>query len=238
MKNGGRVLLPERKNEESTEQEVEINQEEMETIVVPIYQDKEKEKVGFLQRRKLKKEEKKKRKQSQLENKRVNLLRQTTSLLPFLQIHDDYIMMKDGYMEIYQIETKDLYTRNDEDLNYLMLSLTKFYRSYYDDMKIIAMNFPSNTERQRKYWQKKLESADDPVRIGFINRKLFELDFLEKERTNREFFLFLYADNEQQLSERKKQVVRSMQQAFPLATLTKEKKQDVLFILNNQNTKI
>lgn len=182
----------------------------------------------------LKKNKKKKAKK----DKKPKVLRQTPALLPFLQRHEEYVLLKNGVMEIFQVESKDLYTRNDEDLQFLLLALTRFYRSYYESIKFIAMNFPSNTESQRNYWNKKLKNTDDPVRVQFINRKLFELDFLERERTNREFFLFIYADNEQQLDERKKQVVRSMQQAFPLQKLSVDKKEDVLFMLNNQNTKL
>lgn len=84
----------------------------------------------------------------------------------------------------------------------------------------------------------KKEKTSDPLRLKFIDRKLFELDYLERERTNREFFLFIYADTPEQLEERKKQVIRSMQHSFPLEKLTLDKKIDVLFLLNNQNSKI
>src|SRR5699024_2120185 len=153
-------------------------------------------------------------------------------------MHEEYILLKDGVMEIFQVGSKDLYSRNDEDLRFLLMGSARFYRSFSDDIKIIAMNFPSNTEKQKEYWLSKRDKTEDDIRLGFINRKLFELDFLEKERTNREFFLFIYAENEQQLSERRKQVIRDMQQVFPLQELSIQKKKDVLFVLNNQNTKV
>src|SRR5690625_42416 len=211
------------------------NTEEVTPIVVPAYSEERKK--GFIQKMKIKKQEKKKRKEES-RGKKEKVLRQTPYILPFLQIHEDYILMKEGCMDILQIESKDLYSRNDEDLKILLLSNVKLYRSYYDNLKIITMNFPSNTEPQKAYWNKKREQMEDPLRLQFIDRKLFELDFLEKERTNKEFFLFIYADNENQLAERKKQVIRNMQQSFPLRELSVEKKQDIIFLLNNQNSKL
>lgn len=212
--------------------------EEITPIVVPTYSEKENEKKGFFQKYKMKKQKRKQMKQEKVKEKKEKVLRQTPSILPFLQIDNDYILMKEGVMDILQIETKDLYSLNDTDLQVLLLARARFYRSYYEPLKVIALNFPSNTEKQKEYWLKKRGQTDDPLKLQFIDRKLFELDFLEKERTNREFFLFIYAENEQQLEERKQQVLRGMQQSFPLKKLSVEKKKDVLFVLNNQNTKL
>lgn len=209
---------------------------EVKPIVVPLHEEEMKR--GLLQKWKEKRAQSKLRSKIKQREKKKSLLRQTPLILPFLNITDDYILMKDGYMELYQVESKDLYTRNDGDLEFLLFGLARLYRSYYDPIKIIGMNFPSNTSTQQRYWEKKLDSATDPIRIQYIHRKLFEFKYLEKERTNREFFLFVYGEDQQQLSERKIQLERVMQQVFFLKQIDKEKKQDVLFVLNNQNTKL
>lgn len=216
---------------------------EVKPIIVPPYLDSEKKKVTLLKKMKRKykksKRQKEKEKQEKIKKKREGkMMRQTPYILPFLQIHDDYILMKKGVMDIVQIDTKDLHSLNDVDLQYLLYSKTRFLRSYYQSYKEVYLNFPSNTEKQKEYWLKKREQTDDPLRLKFINRKLFEFDFLEKERTNREFFLFIYADNKQQLEERKAFATRGMLTSFPLKSLSKNKKQDVLFLLCNQNTKL
>lgn len=216
----------------------EKNSEEIKPIVVPTYEEKRKKKQGYIQKIKQKRLEKKNKKELENQEKKERMLRQTPLILPFLQIHKNYILLKDGVMDIFQVESKDLYSMNDDDINYLLMALGRFYRSYFNSIKIVAMNFPSNTSKQKEYWRKKREKTDDPIRLRFINRKLFELEFIEKERTNREFFLFVYADNEQQLEERKKQVIRGMEQSFPLKELSIDKKKQVLFALNNLNTKI
>lgn len=214
----------------------EKQEETVTPIVVPVYSEEKKNentlKAKF-QRMKMKKNKKPK-----MVEKKDKVLRQTPHILPFLQIHDDYILLKDGVMDILQITSKDLYSLNDQDLQFLLFSEARFLRSYFSAFKVVALNFPTNTEKQKEYWLTKSEQTEDPIRLQFIERKLFELDFLEKERTNREFFLFIYGKDKEELEDRKKHVVRSNQNSFPLKTLSLDKKQDILFMLNNQNSKL
>ncbi|WP_240458784.1 hypothetical protein [Virgibacillus sp. Bac330] len=223
----------------------EIENQDIEPIVVPSYleqEDKKKKQKPAVLGKAIRKWKRKKTKEDQREEvkrkREGKVLSQTPYVVPFLQIQEDVIYLKEGVMDILQIETSDLQSLNDTDLNILLLAQTRFLRSYFYDYKEVALNFPANTERQKRYWLKKRKKTTDPLRLRFIDRKLFEFDFLEKERTNREFFLFLYADNKQQLDERKDVVIRGMKQSFPIKKISQEKKEDILFLLNNQNTKL
>src|SRR5699024_3492290 len=102
------------------------NTEEVTPIVVPAYSEESKK--SFIQKMKIKRQEKQKRKEES-KGKKEKVLRQTPHILPFLQIHEDYILMKEGCMDILQIESKDLYSSNDEDIKILLLSNVKLYRS-------------------------------------------------------------------------------------------------------------
>src|SRR5690625_2148911 len=61
-------------------------------------------------------------KEMKAQDKKPNMLKQTSHILPFIQIHDDYILLKDGVMDIYQVQTKNIHALNDVDLNYLLLN--------------------------------------------------------------------------------------------------------------------
>ncbi|WP_088051876.1 hypothetical protein [Virgibacillus dakarensis] len=176
--------------------------------------------------------------QVKLGKKKEKMLRQTPEILPFVQIHDDYILLKNGVMDIFQIQTKNIHALNDADLNYLLMNRTRFLRSYFRSYKEVILNFPANTEAQRTYWLKKRKQTTNPIRLEYIDQKLVEFDFLERDRSNREFFIFVYADDKQELADRKHDAKQGMQQAFPLKELTRSKKKQVLFLLNNQNTKL
>lgn len=206
-------------------------------IVVPEYQEAlEKKKNGkyFEKLRQVLMKKKKKK----VKPKKEKVLTQTPSLLPFLHIEEDYLVLKEGVMDILQISPKDLYAASEEELQLKAHFRSALFKSYYPSIKEVSMNFPTNTTKQKKYWLKKKEQTSDPFRLRFIDRKLFELDYLERERTNREFLLFVFAENEQQLKERRQQLIKGGQNSFPLLTLSNEKKIDILFLLNNQNTKL
>ncbi|MEC1177261.1 hypothetical protein P9B03_02090 [Metasolibacillus meyeri] len=210
-----------------------MNNEEVKPIIVPTYAEEKKEK------RKLFKFFIGRKKKAKKPVKKEYVLRKTPTLLPFLDITDDYILLKnDAYMDILQITPKDLQSLTDDELNRHLLLEARTYRSYTPGYKIIALNFPSNTERQQQYWLRKKERATNSLLLRFIERKLFELRFLEQERPNREFFLFLYASSVPLLEDAKNQLIRGMRQSFSLQTLSIEKRQDVLFLLNNQNSKL
>lgn len=210
--------------------------EALKPIIVPSYSEEKEEKESFID--KIPFAKRKINKSTQTVEKKPNVLRKTPLILPFVDIAEDYIEMKNGYMDILQITPMDLHALNQHDTQLLLLAEARFYRSYFPNFKTIGLNFPSSTEKQRQYWQRKKEKTSDSLRLRFINRKIFELTFLEKERTNREFFIFIYAKTVQSLEEERNQVTRAKRQSFPLQKLSVEKKQDILFILNNQNTKL
>lgn len=170
--------------------------------------------------------------------KKQKVLSQTPSVLPFISIERDWIVLKDGVMDILQITSKDLNSLNEEETAMMIHFHSVLYKSYYPSIKEVSLNFPANTSKQTQYWLKKKERTTDPLRLKFIERKLFELSYLEKERTNREFYLFIFADNEHQLEERRRQVRKSSQRSFPLVPISNEKKIDILYLLNNQNSKL
>lgn len=227
-----------------SEKETTLKQEEKKAvsptpIVVPIYQEQQKEKKKkMLGKWKARKQAKQFQKKGKKKEKKPVVLRQTKEILPFVLIYDDYILTKYGVMDILQIQTKDIYAMNPQDLEVLLYSEARVYRSNADPIKIIGLNFPANTQVQQNYWRKKQDQTEDPLRLQFIEQKLRELDFLEKNRTNREFFRFLYAETPEQLEDQKNLIIRSTQHSFRLEMLDKQKKMDILFLLNNQNSKL
>ncbi|UNT53602.1 hypothetical protein [Lysinibacillus capsici] len=212
-----------------------MNKEEIKPIIVPSYSEEKVSKKSFFKKYPFFQKNKTAKKKVE---RKSHVLRKTPMIMPFLDITEDYIVMKKGYfMDIFQITPNDLHSLTDDDITIKLLEKARFYRSSASQHKVVGLNFPANTEKQRLYWERKKERTTDPLRIRFINRKLFELEFLERERTNREFFLFIYAESAQTLEDEKKQVVRGLRQSFPLQSLSIEKKQDILFMMSNQNSK-
>ena len=180
----------------------------------------------------------KKTKKKQVKEIPPKVLNSIKTLLPFLSMEENYIQLKNGVMDILQLKTRDIFAMNQVDLDLVMGYETRMLRSYADSYKEVVLNFPANMEKQRRYWLKKKEETQDPLRLFYIERKLFEFDFIERERTNREFFVFIYAKDEKELEQKRQLMMKARQHSFPLVEIPQSKKEDVLFLMSNQNTKL
>ena len=73
-------------------------------------------------------------------------------------------------MDIVQVKCKDLVNASESDVNFDMYSLTKLYRAYTDDLKIISLNFPTNTKSQQIYFQHKINHTANPLLKNILNK--------------------------------------------------------------------
>ncbi|CEP45857.1 hypothetical protein UT300013_31800 [Paraclostridium sordellii] len=199
------------------------------------------EKLSRKELKRLKKEEKQQAKieKKELKEEHKKVKKVASDLLPFLNIADDgSIQTKYGYMEIYQIATKDLNSLTSDETNMHISELTTFLRGYSDDVKIICMSYPVNTEVQQKHLSNKIQNTDNDIYIKFLNKKLERLKLLEKLRTNKEFYLVLYFENERDKREKEIYIQRRANRTMGIEPIDIDKKVKILYKLNNQNSKI
>lgn len=199
------------------------------------------EKFSRKELKRLKKEEKQQAKieKKELKEEHKKVKKVASDLLPFLNIADDgSIQTKYGYMEIYQIATKDLNSLTSDETNMHISELTTFLRGYSDDIKIICMSYPVNTEVQQTHLSNKIQNTDNDIYIKFLNKKLERLKLLEKLRTNKEFYLVLYFKNERDKREKEIYIQRKANRAMGIEPIDINKKVKILYKLNNQNSKI
>lgn len=187
--------------------------------------------------KKLLKEEKQKIKEAKKEAKKI--VHSNLEIVPILDYREDGILItKDGFIEIYQIASKDIYALNDEEARIHMYYFTRFLRSYIDDIKLVCMNFPVNTYKQQKYIKKKINETDNELYKQFLNQKLLEFEFLENHRSNKEYFIMIFIKKEKDINEKISSIKRSQNIAMKFKEIDKEKKTQILFKLNNPNTKL
>lgn len=150
----------------------------------------------------------------------------------FFELSDDA-----GFMEILQITSKDVYSLNKEDAEKDIVQFAYFNQWYVNDYKIVPLNFPEDTSKQQRHLLKKLNNPVKQEHVPFLQQKLEELKFIESDRTNREYFMFLYAEDEYTLLTRVKQVQGLLQNVFPVIQLSDEKKINIHYKLFNLNSK-
>lgn len=161
-----------------------------------------------------------------------------TDLLPFLDITNTYILQKDEVLDIIEIEGKDILSLTQGELERDINIFHTFYKTVNIDIKIVAMNFPVNAQKQKDYIQYKISKTDNKIYKVFLKDKKNELEYLEKNRTNKEYYLFLFAPNVEILKSVKNTVNRTISNALNTRNLTIEKKKLILYKLNNKNSKI
>lgn len=152
--------------------------------------------------------------------------------------NNDFFEMRSGeYLEIIQIETKDIYSLNSSDLNDDVSNLSNFYTAFTSDIKIVPLNVPLNLEEQKDHIYRQIKKCKNQVYKALLEERLKELQALEQSRTNREYFIFLYADEEKKLLEKLHQAKMLLSRSNPPVELTVEKKINILFQMFNPNTK-
>lgn len=181
-----------------------------------------------------------KEKKRNLKNEYKKVDKVVVDLLPFLDILEDgSFKTKYGYMNMYQVKTKDLNSLSSNEVESHIVEFATFLRSCTNDIKIVSMKYPVNTEVQQQHLLKKIENTKkDSSFLSFLQKKLDELTKIEEVRQNTEFYLFVFYRDEKQKREREKSLIRLNSLAVSLKEMNVDKKIKILFKLNNLNSKI
>lgn len=206
--------------------------------------EKEKKNIKVKLTKEEKKINKEKKKQKKLELKEIrkankDVLASTKDLLGFVDVDDDdSIIVKNGYLDIFQIDSKDIYSLTDVETTMNIYNFIAFLRSYPFDIKLITMNFPVNTLKQQEFIKKKIKECDNKKYYYELIEELEQLVYLETTRQNREFYIMIFIKDTEEKESIKRTLFRSQNIAVQLIPLTVEKKLKILFKLNNPNTKL
>ncbi|NFI02375.1 hypothetical protein FDB15_18300 [Clostridium botulinum] len=194
-------------------------------------------KLNKEEKRELKEKRKKEKFEiKELKNEEKKVFKSTKELIPIADVNDiDIFLTKDGYIDIYQVESKDIYAFNQYEADLHVYNFIAFLRNYLNDFKLISMNFPVNTSRQQEYIRNKLEQSTNEINNKFLQEKLDEFMFLEQYRNNKEFFIMFFAKNKQDITS---SILKNQTRIFILKEISLEKKIKIIFKLNNLNTKL
>ncbi|HEK5054504.1 TPA: hypothetical protein SOL97_003295 [Clostridioides difficile] len=182
----------------------------------------------------LKAEKKKKRKVEK------NIAKIVSDLIPILDmnVESESIITNYGCMDIFQISSKDIYSLNEDESNAHIANFARFLRTYQAPVKFVIMNFPIETTTQQEFLIKQIKKCENETYEILLREKLGQLMYLERDKTNKEFFMFIYAENEKQRYEKEHMILRISNKFLEFKKISPEKKKKILFKLGNQNTKI
>jgi len=209
---------------------------------IDIKKEVKKEKIKLTKEEKIKLKEEKKNEKLELKELRKadkEVLKSTKDLLGFVDVDDDdTIIMSNGYLDLFQVDSKDIYSLTEDETRLHIYNFIAFLRSYPYDFKIISMKFPVNTSVQQEFIKKKLKECDNELYYNSLIEELEQLIYLEETRQNREFYIMIFAKDKKEKENIKRTLFWNQNIAVQLIPLSLEKKLKILFKMNNPNTKL
>lgn len=161
-------------------------------------------------------------------------IKKILSVFPVRDYQDGLFLTKENrILDLFQVQGRSYYDSSDEEFDRMVDDFSKLLRKYSADMKVIAMNYPTNTEMQQAFLTYKLKQPELEKYEDLIQEKLTALRDLEQTTTDREAFIMLFAKNNNQYGILCN--LLSKVKAFEIKAITQEKKENILFQLNNMN---
>lgn len=163
-----------------------------------------------------------------------------TKIMPVINYdpeHDLYVKRDGTYMDLIEALPADLANESEDAILMRKLRLTKLYKLYADDLKIVTINLPANTRVQQEYIRKKIASTRNSLHKKYLREKERELIWIETNRTKREFYFMIFADNINDLVERRDMVTSIMGTGRKgmVELIEPEKKDMILHTMLNKN---
>jgi exonuclease VII large subunit len=147
-----------------------------------------------------------------------------------------FLTDRNSIINLFQIRGRSFYDASDEEIENMVYENAKFLQKYMDDFKIIGMNYPTNTRQQQKFLLSKLKKPELEKYQDFLQEQLEALKALEQTTTDRQAFLMVFAKDKRQYMERLKLLRNNAY--FHVDPISAEKKENILFQLNNMNKQI
>lgn len=147
-----------------------------------------------------------------------------------------FVMTDKTYMDLIQINTKDLVSSADDDVEYDIMKFAKLYKMYAPDIKIVAMNFPCKTGKQQEYFIHKLKNTINQIYRKFLQRKLDELIWIEKNDMMREYYYMIFGKKESEIKSNRELIFNILGKGKKDLSqeISKEKKIQICVRLNNK----
>ncbi|SOC45061.1 hypothetical protein [Salinicoccus kekensis] len=190
-------------------------------------------------------EKKVKQKKSQIKSKKrkaVQYDHTVLDILPYKEILDDdsalIVGTDNSYYQIFKVITHALNLSNQEEKNRLMMRFANFNRLMDSDYKIISTLFHIDNSPQKQYWTQKVNQAKNAQQRKYAMEQLLVLNRVEDDpsQKNQEHFLVINAKSKENMRNLVETLYRSHNGMIEPQGLSVQKKEQLIFRLNNQNT--
>ena len=147
--------------------------------------------------------------------------------------HDCFRLSSGGCLEIVRIICSDFQAIRENDLEYENLKFEQFYSRYPSDIKLVCVNMSERCTKQIRFVNHKLELCQDSICRAELKAKKKELEWLEKNRQRKEYYLFLYADSPEQLADARGGAIGRLMDVRLILPIDRQEKIEVLTKIMN-----
>lgn len=154
-------------------------------------------------------------------------------------LEEGYYRMKDGtYMNLVQINSKDLINSSADEVEYDCMKFAKLYKLFENDLKLVVLNFPCDTKEQQAYLQRKINATNNQMYRKFLQQKYDELVWLAKNNITREYYYMVYAKTQEEMQKEMLTLKSTLHLGNDglLLEIPEEKKHKILYRLYNKNS--
>lgn len=154
-------------------------------------------------------------------------------------LEEGFYRLKDGtYMNLLQINSKDLINSSADEVEYDCMKFAKLYKLYENNLKLVVLNFPCDTKEQQAYIQRKINATNNQMYQKFLQQKYDELVWLAKNNTTREYYYMVFARSGEEMQKE----ILTLKSTLHLGNdgllleIPEEKKHRILYRLYNKNS--
>ena len=163
-------------------------------------------------------------------------LKTNAEIFPF-RFYDEqmscFVLANGTYLDIVEKTPEDVGNMLPDEIEYKMILFAKFLKLYKDDIKLVFMNFPTNTTGQQNHLKRRLEKTSDPVRRKWLERKISELKRADKGTHLKESYFFIFSKT---IEAHQKHMRELSVMEGGLVAMSFQKKCQILFKLANSNS--
>lgn len=151
-----------------------------------------------------------------------------------------FVFENDIYIDFLEVAAKDRVNISEDEIQFDIITLARFYKLTDESCKWISLNFPVTTAIQRGYKEKVLTRTNDPVRRKWLNRQIKEMEKIDQNVQKREYYLQIFGKDKISFIKQRNKVLSIIgeNRGGFLKEISKEKKYSIMYKLNNMNSLI
>lgn len=168
------------------------------------------------------------------QNRKLHGMYELTDIKDYDEVLECFVM-KEGLMDIIKIRGHDLINSDEDKVLYECYTLLKWIKTYPYEYELIGMNFPVDTTEQQLYFEHIIARTENPQHLHYLWQKLSELRTIDQRMIEKQFYLVLFYDSEENLKLQREKTLMQLGKAALVETIPRFHKEMVLYKINNKN---